>query len=242
MFSDNGRVSGDLLVERRGDVAFVTLNRPQKRNALSIDLRMEMAETFATIAEDDSGCVLLTGAGTAFCSGMDTSQFGGDSENRQRLAESSFAAFGAVGSCPKPIVAAVNGPAIAGGFALSLLCDLRLASETARMGFPELPAGIPPAYAAARSALDPGLARELCLTGRVLDASEARELGVVMSVHPADELLARATELAESIASLPRSAVLETKRRVLIERETVWGPLFEREREALREALLGQAG
>jgi enoyl-CoA hydratase len=242
MFSDNGFVSEGLLLERRGDVALVTLNRPQKRNALSIDLRIELAEAFGAIAEDDSGCVLLTGAGTAFCSGMDTSQFGGDSENRRRLADSSFAAFGAVGSCPKPIVAAVNGPAIAGGFALSLLCDLRLASDTARMGFPELPAGIPPAYAAARSALDPGLARELCLTGRVLDAREALELRVVASVHPPGELLGRASELAESIASLPRSAVLETKRRILIERETVWGALFEREREALREALLGGTG
>ncbi len=233
----------DLLVERRGDVALVTLNRPQKRNALSIELRVEIAQAFEALAADDTvGCVLLTGAGTAFCSGMDTTQFGGDEENRRRLAESSFAAFGAVGSCPKPLVAAVNGPAIAGGFALSLLCDLRVASETARMGFPELPAGIPPAYAAARAALEPALARELCLTGRVLDAGEALRRGVVSAVHPAEQLPAAALELAQSIAALPRPAMLETKRRILIERETIWAPLFEREQQALREALLGDAG
>jgi enoyl-CoA hydratase/carnithine racemase len=234
-------VPGDLIVERRGDVALVTLNRPDKRNALSIELRLEIAGAFNRLAEDDCACVVLTGAGTAFCSGMDTSQFGGDRQNRERLAESSFAAFGAVAACPKPLIAAVNGPAIAGGFALSLLCDLRLASETARMGFPELPAGIPPAYAAARSALDASLARELCLTGRVLDAREALERGVLAAVHAGDELPARAFELAQSIAALPRFAVLETKRRILIERQTVWRPLFEREEQALREALLGES-
>jgi 3-hydroxypropionyl-coenzyme A dehydratase len=181
---------------------------------------------------------VLTGAGTAFCSGMDVKQFGGDAENRRRLAESSFAAFNGVGRCPKPVIAAVNGPAIAGGFALALVCDMRVASESARFGFPELPAGIPPAYAAARAALDAGLARELCLTGRMLDAGEAFAGGVVNAVHPDAELLPRALELAASVAALPRGAVLETKRRILIEREQVWGPLFEREEEALKEALL----
>jgi enoyl-CoA hydratase/carnithine racemase len=198
-----------------------------------------MADAFERIGADDgAACVVLTGAGTAFCSGMDVKQFGGDSENRRRLAESSFAAFNGVGRCPKPVIAAVNGPAIAGGFALALLCDLRLASETARFGFPELPAGIPPAYAAARAALGAALARELCLTGRMLDADEALRRGVVNAVHEGGELMARARELAKSVAGLPRSAVLETKRRILIEREQIWGPLFEREEQALREALL----
>ena len=233
-------MSDDLFMERRGEVALVTLNRPQKRNALSIELRLEMARAFEELAADDGvGCVLLTGAGTAFCSGMDTTQFGGDQENRSRLAESSFAAFGAVASCSKSVVAAVNGPAIAGGFALSLLCDIRIAADTARMGFPELPAGIPPAYAAARATLDAGLARELCLTGRVLEAREALDRGVVCALHSTADLPAAALQLAESIAAQPRAATLETKRRILIERETTWGPLFEREQQAMREALLG---
>ena len=236
------RVSpGILVVERRDQVALVTLNRPQKRNALSIELRLEMAEEFKRIGSDDAvACVVLTGAGSAFCSGMDTTQFGGDRANRERLAQSSFAAFDAVGRCPKPIVAAVNGPAVAGGFALALFCDVRLASETARLGFPELPAGIPPAYAAARATLDAGLARELCLTGRLLDAEEALRRGVVAAVHPPAELLDAALALAGTVAAAPRSAVLETKRRILLERDTVWGPLFEREQQAFRAALLGE--
>ena len=86
---------------------------------------------------------------------MDTSQFGGDIEHRRRLVETSTGAFHAVGRCPKPVVAAVNGPALAGGFALSLLCDVRIASERATFGYPELPIGIPPSYAAARAAVSP---------------------------------------------------------------------------------------
>ena len=146
------------------------------------------------------------------------------------------------GRFPKPIVAAVNGPAVAGGFAVALTCDLRLAADSARFGFPELPAGIPPAYAAARAALDPLLARELCLTGRVIDAEEALRRNVVTSVHPQSELLDRALELAQAIAAAPRTAVMETKRRILVERESVWGALFKREQEAFMEALLGGAG
>jgi enoyl-CoA hydratase/carnithine racemase len=236
-------MSSLLLVEPHDSVVLVTLNRPEKRNALSIELRLQMAETFERIGSDDGiACVVLTGAGSAFCSGMDRNQFGGDRANRERLAQSSFAAFDAVGRCLKPIVAAVNGAAIAGGFALALFCDLRVASESARFGFPELPIGIPPAYAAARATLDGALARELCLTGRLLDAGEAQRRGVVASVHPEGELLSSALELAHSIAALPRGAVLETKRRILLERDTVWRPLFEREEEAFKAALLGDGG
>jgi enoyl-CoA hydratase len=233
-------VPGELLVESREQVALVTLNRPEKRNALSIELRFELAACFAQLSADDGvGCVVLTGAGTAFCSGMDRTQFGGDRKNKERLVESTVGGFNAIGRFPKPVIAAVNGPAIAGGFALALACDLRLAAQTARLGFPELPAGIPPAYATARATLDPQLARELCLTGRVLDATEAFRRGVVSAIYPGDELEARALELARTIAELPRAAVRETKRKIVFEREKIWGPLLEEEQRAFREALLG---
>ena len=167
-------MAGLLSLERREDVAIVTLQRPEKRNALSIDLRVELAEAFAALSEDAGvGSVVLTGAGPAFCSGMDTTQFGGDRAHRQRLVETSIACFRAVGQCAKPVVGAVNGPALAGGFALALLCDMRLAAEEASFGFPELPRGIPPSYAAARAALPAPVAAELTLTGRLLDAAGA---------------------------------------------------------------------
>ena len=170
---------------------------------------------------------------------MDTSQFGGDLANRERLVETSTLAFTAVGDCPRPVVAAVNGPALAGGFALSLLCDLRIAAPAATFGYPELPRGIPPSYAAARAALPATVAKELCLTGRILDAQEALRLGVVREVA-ADDLLERALALARRIAELPREAILETKRRAVLERRHLWGFLWDEEERVFRRALLGE--
>ena len=227
-------------VERSGGVALVTLNRPEKRNALSLELRARLTEDLNALARDDEiRCIILTGAGSAFCAGMDTSEFGGDRAHKERIVELSVGLFRALGTFPKPVVAAINGPAVAGGFALALLCDMRLASTDARMGFVENKAGIPPSYAAARAALPAALAAELCLTGRLLDAEVAGGLGVVSEVHAPENLMPRAQALAEEIAAAPPSASIETKRRILIERETCWRPLFEAEERALVDALLG---
>ena len=232
-------MTGLLSLERQEDVAVVTLQRPEKRNALSIDLRIELAETFASLgADQEVGAVMLTGAPPAFCSGMDVTQFGGDRPHREQLVETSISCFRAIAGCPKPVVAAVNGPALAGGFAIALLCDLRLASEDATFGFPELPRGIPPSYAAARAALPAASAAELTLTGRLLDAFGALKMGVVGAVHPPDELIPRSLELAGRIAAGPRGALAATKRRILLDRERNFGHLFDEEERALREALL----
>jgi enoyl-CoA hydratase len=232
-------VAGLLSIERHGEVALVTLRRPERRNALSIDLRLELADAFGHLCADDGvGCIVLTGAGTASCSGMDTTQFGGDLEHRKQLIETSTVAFEAVGNCHRPVVAAVNGPAIAGGFALALLCDLRIASADAIFGYPELPRGIPPSYAAARAVLPATVAQELCLTGRLVEAEEAQRLGIVREVVEAD-VVPRALELGQRIAGLPRKAILETKRRTLLERRHLWGFLFEDEQRVFRRALLG---
>src|SRR4029453_5179839 len=104
-------MAGLLSLERREEVAVVTLQRPEKRNALSIDLRVELADAFGGLGDDpDVGALVLTGAPPAFSSGMDTSQFGGDRANRERLVETSIRCFRAVGNCPKPVVAAVKRP------------------------------------------------------------------------------------------------------------------------------------
>jgi enoyl-CoA hydratase/carnithine racemase len=224
--------------ERDGGYAVVTLNRPQKRNALSIDLRVELADALDRVV--DAGCVVLTGSGSAFCAGMDTTQFGGDRDHRRRLVETSERLFRTVALSPLPIVAAINGPAVAGGFALALLCDIRLASTAARMGFPELGRHIPPSYAAARAALPAAIARELCLTGRVLDAAEALRAGVVAEVCEPARLAARADEVAAAIAGAPRAATREIRRRILLEGERTWLPLLDEEGRALREALLAE--
>jgi enoyl-CoA hydratase len=231
-------VSAELLrIERRDRVAVLTLDRPDKRNALSIEMRYRLAEVLTSLAADESvGCLLVTGAGSAFCAGMDVTQFGGDFDNRRRIVESSVAAFGGIGRFPKPAVAAVNGPAIAGGFALALLCDIRVASTAARFGFGELPRGIPPSYASARSALPAALARELCLTGRIVESGDAEALGVVSEVVEPEALMQRALELATAAAA---PVGLVTKRRILLEREQLFGRLFDEESWALRQALLG---
>ncbi|MDX6632974.1 MAG: enoyl-CoA hydratase [Solirubrobacterales bacterium] len=229
-----------LSIERRGGVALVTLERPEKRNALSIELRLELAEAFGGLDGDDSvGAVVLTGAGSAFCSGMDLTQFGGDAANRRRLVETSTAAFRAVGSCRRPVLAAINGPALAGGFALALLCDLRIAAAGASFGFPELPRGIPASYASARQVLPAAVAADLCLTGRIVDAGEALRLGVVGEVVADEALLERSLAIATAIAAAPRGAGAETKRRILVEREQHWRFAFEEEERVFRQALLG---
>ncbi len=223
-----------VLVERRDELVVMTLNRPEKRNALSFDLRDQLADALDRHGGEDTGAIVLTGAGTAFCSGMDVTQFGGDAANRRRIVDTSTRLFDTLARSLTPTVAFVNGPAIAGGFALALLCDLRVAGVQARMGFPELGRYIPPSYAAARAALTPALARELCLTGRVIDAAEALDRGVVQRVGTLED----AVGLAGEIAVAPRAAVREIKRRVLMEAGSSWLALLEEEERALRAAVL----
>jgi enoyl-CoA hydratase len=122
---------------------------------------------------------------------------------------------------------------------LALLCDLRLASRGATFGYPELPRGIPPSYAAARAVLPATVAQELCLTGRIVDAPEAQRLGIVREVT-GDDVMPRAVALAERVAGLPRGAVLETKRKTLLERRHLWGFLFDEEERVFRRSLLGE--
>jgi enoyl-CoA hydratase len=229
----------ELLVDQRDDgVALLTLNRPEKRNALSIEMRFEIRCLLEQLAGDASvGALVVTGAGSAFCSGMDVSQFGGDLDNRRQIVDSSIAAFGGMGRFPKPAVAAVNGPAVAGGFALALLCDVRIAAPTARFGFGELPRGVPPSYASARAALPAAVARELTLTGRLVHAEEAVDLGVVSEVVEPEALVRRALEAARAAAG-PAGAL--TKRRILLERDHLYGRLFLDEEWTLRQALLGE--
>ncbi|HEX8119828.1 MAG TPA: enoyl-CoA hydratase/isomerase family protein [Solirubrobacteraceae bacterium] len=228
-------MASPLRTEIDGALAVLTLDRPEKRNALSIALRYALADALDALAADEAvHAAVLTGAGSAFCAGVDVTQFGGDRANKEHLLESSARSFGAVARFPKPLVAYVNGPAIAGGFAIALLCDVRVAAPAARLGFPEIGRHIPPSYAAARAALPEALARELCLTGRVLDAEEARARGVVSSVGSYDDAVA----VARGIADAPPAATREVKRRALLHGERTWLPLLDDELEQLRAALL----
>lgn len=224
-----------LELRRDGDVAFITLDRPEKRNALSIELRLRLTEALEEAG--DAHCIVLTGAGSAFCAGMDVSQFGGDEDNRRTLADSSEALFTTLAECPVPLVAAVNGPAMGGGFAVALLCDIRIAARSATFAFPELGRGIPAAYAAARAALGVSVARELCLTGRVIDATEAQRLTVVSEVVDDGDLASRSAAVAGRIATHPPRGTRMVKAWIVQDRERTAGHLMEAEHAAFRAAL-----
>ena len=193
-------------------VATLTLDRPDKRNALSIRLRDELTSRLARWQDDASvRVVVLTGAGRAFCAGFDLDEFARP-ELARTIRHSSTRYHRAVWSFPKPIVAAVNGPALAGGFDLAVLCDLRVASRDAAFGHPEIKFGAPPLFTPLRWIVGDGLARDLLLTGRRIDAEEAQRIGLVSRVVEPDALLEDAKATARAIAEAPQAALEATKR------------------------------
>ena len=222
---------GPLNVRVAAGVATLTLNRPEKRNALSIELRHALASALRGLG-DDVRCTVVTGAGSAFCAGMDTSEFGRGAP----LVEATDAFVDALLEHPRPLIAAVNGPAVGGGFVLALLCDIRLASPAARFGFPELARGIPAGYGAARLGLSRAAAADLALTGRLVGAEEALRLGLVSAV--AEDVSAAAADRARWIAGLPPGGVATTLGWVRSDRD---GPraLLAAERQAFVRAVLG---
>lgn len=224
-------------IDASDGVTTLTLCRPERHNALSMELRVELTKALKAITADPgAGCTIVTGAGASFCSGMDHTEFGGDAANRRRLLEVNEAFFAALLEHPLPLLAAVNGPALGGGFALAALCDLRIAAPGAAFGFPEAKRGIPPSLGSALRVLPPAAAHELVLTGDMLDAERAQALGLVSAVTDADGLLHAARERAAAIAAIPTRA---TRTSVAWMRQGPWREQLEREFALLRATLLG---
>jgi enoyl-CoA hydratase len=193
-------------------IAAVTLARPDKRNALSIRLRSELTDALAGWADDERvRVVILTGEGPAFSAGFDLGEFG-QPELARRIRHNSTAYHRAVWSFPKPAIAAVNGPAMGGGFDLALLCDMRIASTAASFGHPEIKFGAPPLFTPLRWIVGDGIARDLCLTGRTIGAEEAQRIGLVSRVVEPGALLNEAQAAARQIAEAPQAALNTTKR------------------------------
>lgn len=194
-----------LLVERRGRVAIITINRPQKLNALNIQTRAEGAAALEELREDESvRVVVITGAGEkAFVAGADISEFEGRTAVSQRDVMTARSLFTAVDTFPKPVIAMINGFCLGGGCELALSCDIRVASETARFGQPEINLGIIPGGGGTQRLtrlVGEGKAMELILTGDMIDAQHAYNLGLVNLVVPAADLEAKTLELANRIA------------------------------------------
>ena len=197
-------------------VATITLDRPRKKNALSVALREEMLDALEHLGADDSvNCLIVTGEGDAFSAGFDLSEFTSDDEAFQRrLWDSSDRFHHALLRFPLPLIAAVNGAALAGGFDLAVLCDLRIASSSALFGHPERSFG-DVVYRPLLDLVGGAVARDLCLTGRTIDAREAHELGLVSRVVAPEELIETVGEMASRIAAFPRELSIRTKAKII---------------------------
>ena len=199
-------------------VATLTLDRADKRNALSIALRDEVTGALGALAADPAvKVVVLTGAGPVFSAGFDLGEFeqaAADPALHRRLWESSDRFHHACLAFPLPLVAAVNGPAIAGGFDLAVMCDLRIAATSATFSHPEIAFG-DVVYSPLHDLVGGAVARELALTGRVVEAQEARRLGLVASVVPPAELEGEVARYARLITRAPREYLLRTKAKII---------------------------
>lgn len=206
-----------ILVTDSHSVRTVTLNRPERRNAMTQEMQLELIGVMEETAVAQFSALILTGAGDAFCSGLDLSELRtmrdktaaehrSDVERLARL-------FVSLYELPIPTIAAVNGPAIAGGTGLATLCDFTLASPDARFGFTEVRIGFVPALVSAFLALQVGdkRCRDLLLTGRLFGATEALQMGLVNEVVQREELEPRAQALAKSLMDNSPQSISATK-------------------------------
>jgi methylglutaconyl-CoA hydratase len=204
-------------VDSARGVQTITLNRPEKRNALSPELIDELTQVLDHTATCNCGVVILTGAGSAFCAGLDmehletmtartVEQHRRDSENMARVLRTLY-------EFPKPVIAAVNGPAIAGGMGLATLCDFTYAVPDARFGYTEVRVGFIPAIVASFLLRQVGekRTRELLLSGRIIKADEALRLGLVTRIVQPEDLLAEAHALAQSLLANSPEAMRAVK-------------------------------
>jgi len=208
-----------LKLELEPALAVITLNRPEKRNAISAAMIEELMAALDEACASPARAIILTGAGKAFCSGMDLEALralAAGQSREQNLEDSRrmMRLFLEVYACEKPLIAAVNGAALAGGCGLATLCDFTLAVPEAGFGYTEVRIGFIPALVSVFLVRQIGekRARDLLLTGRIVKAEEALRLGLINEVVPADKLMERARELAATLAASSPSSLTRTKR------------------------------
>ncbi len=209
-----------LTLDFSADIATITLNRPEKRNAISAQMIQELMAALDEAERGRCGAIILTGAGKAFCSGMDLEMLAAiarqspaeNLEDSQRMA----AMFRRIWSFPKPLIAAVNGAAIAGGCGIATLCDFTLAVPEAKFGYTEVRIGFIPAIVSVFLTRQIGerRARDLLLSGRIFDAIEAQELGLVSTIVSDEKLMEATKELANVLLASSPTSVRQTKRLV----------------------------
>lgn len=199
-------------------IATLTLNRPDKRNAISYELIAELLRALDEVKKSSARVLILTGAGKAFCSGMDLenlkSLIGRSPEQSMEDTRTMLSLFRSLYEFPKPTIAAVNGAAIAGGTGLALLCDFTLAVPEAKFGYTEVRIGFVPAIVSTFLLRQVGekIARDLLLTGRIFDAEEALRMGLLTQIVPQERLMVRARELAAQLIESSPLSLTYTKR------------------------------
>jgi methylglutaconyl-CoA hydratase len=209
------------LSEQRDGLRLLTLNRPQKRNALTVALLKELHTAIGEATKDDGvRCVAITGAGPGFCAGMDlheVRELREDPPRRREAGDIFYDTFDRLYRCPKPTIAAVNGPAVAGGAGLMTVCDLVIAADTALIGYPEVKRGLVAAIVMVFLVRQLGerRAKQLLLSGELVSASEAAELGLVNEVVPADQLMARVEHWGRVFLEGTPDALERTKRALI---------------------------
>jgi methylglutaconyl-CoA hydratase len=207
-----------LTLAYEGPLAVLTLNRPEKRNAISYELIDDVLRALAEVEQSDAQIIVLTGKGKAFCSGMDLDNLrsitGRSAEDNRADSSTMARLFRTLYEFPRVTIAAVNGPAIAGGCGLATLCDFTLASTEAKFGYTEVRIGFVPAIVSTFLLRQVGekQARDLLLTGRIIGAEEALRMGLASEVVASDKLQDRARELAASLLQNSPASLLATKR------------------------------
>lgn len=204
----------NIIVENRGKVGFITLDRPDALNALSTDLIAELS-TALNEFEDDSQikAIVITGSDRAFAAGADIKEM--QSKSYMEMYMDNFLDdWDRVAKCRKPVIAAVAGYALGGGCELAMSCDIIIAADTAKFGQPEITLGVMPGVGGTQRLtrlVGKTKAMDMCLTGRMMDAEEAERSGLVSRVVPADDLQDAAMEIAEKIADFSQPSVMITK-------------------------------
>lgn len=202
----------NIILEKDENVAVIKINRPEKLNALNKEVILELAAAVEEMEKDDDiRAVIITGAGETFVAGADIawmkSAASSEMEEFVKLGKNVFDKIEKMG---KPVIAAVNGPAFGGGCELALACDIRIASEKAKLGQLEVNVGIMPGWGGTQRLprlVGLGKAKEICLTGDVVDAKEAERIGLINRVVRSEELVSEAKKLAERLASKPPVAL-----------------------------------
>ena len=205
----NGASARAVIYEKRGDVAWVTLNRPGKLNAYNVEMRDALYEALSAIHEDPGvRAMVLAGAGDSFSTGGDVSEFGqAPSPIAARWIRFRRDVWGRLKSLAIPTVAAVHGFTVGGGMEMALLCDIAIAADDARFCLPETGLGMVPGVAGTQTAprrLKPGWALDLCITGRWIDAHQALFVGLVAKVVRRKSLGRAAHEMALALSRIPR--------------------------------------